>query len=127
MQTAHFTEDRIMTPLPRYVTIALLVSMLHLAAAQEPCDKAKRTIQKVATNDRYSWFTINNLFNWYGNNGNSSYNVATANDGLEYPAGSGKGGVFEDGIVWGGFHKGRIDPKVGGSTYRYGLQAGAIL
>jgi hypothetical protein len=51
-QTAHLTEDRIMSPLPRYVTIALLVSMLHPAAAQEPCDKANRTIRKVATNDR---------------------------------------------------------------------------
>ncbi|MEW6511525.1 MAG: hypothetical protein AB1428_11270 [Bacteroidota bacterium] len=82
---------------------------------------------KVSTNDDYNWFTINNIFNWYGNNGNSSYNIATANSGLEFPKGSGKTAIFEDGVVWGGFHKGRVDPKVGGDAYRYGLQAGAIL
>ncbi len=93
---------------------------------QTPSPSEKSALHRPSTNDSYSWFTINNLFNWYGNNGSSSYNVATANSGLEYPKGSGKSPVFEDGLLWGGFHKGRTEPKVGGSTYRYGLQAGAI-
>jgi hypothetical protein len=94
------------------------------AVSQTPSEKS--TLHRPSTNDSYSWFTINNLFNWYGNNGNSSYNISWANSGLEYPKGSGKTAVFEDGIVWGGFHKGASLPKVGGSQYRYGLQTGAI-
>jgi len=109
--------------------LAILVSgsIFCAANAQDPCGERKRSLQKVATNDHYSWFTINKVFNWYGNNGNSSYNKVRSNSGLEYPAGSGKCAIFKDGLVWGGFHKGRAIPKVGGATYTYGLQAGAIL
>jgi hypothetical protein len=110
-----------------YFAILLSVAIFTVANAQNPCGEEKKSLPKIATNDNYSWFTINNIFNWYGNNGNSSYNQPTANSGLEYPGGSGKGAVYEDGIVWGGFHKGRAIPKVGGSAYRYGLQAGDIL
>ncbi len=65
------------------------------------------------------------MFNWYGNNGDSSYNISTGNSGLEFPKGSGK---FAD--LRGRRRVGRIPqgaqsiPKVGGSAYRYALQAG---
>jgi hypothetical protein len=113
----------------RYRSALLLFLMLGSAlptSAQNPCVEEKRSLQKVSLNDTYTWFTINNLFNWYGNNGNSSYNITAGIGGLEFPKGSGKQAVFEDGVVWGGFHKGRTLPKVGGSTYRSGLQAGRI-
>ena len=107
--------------------LALLLSVsLSLALAAEAEKDKSQGVQKTTTNDNYNWFTINNIFNWYGNNGNSSYNISTANDGLEFPKGSGNGSIFEDGVLWGGFHKGRVDPKVGGSAYNYGLQAGVI-
>ncbi len=48
-------------------------------------------------------------------------------EGFEFPKGSSKFMFYEDGVVWGGFHKGRTTPKVGGSVYRHGLQAGKIL
>jgi hypothetical protein len=106
------------------VTLTICVG-LSLALAGE--EKGKdQGVQKTLTNDNYNFFTINNLFNWYGNNGNSSYNIATANSGLEFPKGSGNAPVFEDGLLWGGYHKGRTEPKVGGSAYRYGLQAGEV-
>jgi hypothetical protein len=106
------------------VTLMLCLSLSIALGAEE---KGKdQGLQKVMTNDNYNWFTINNLFNWYGNNGNSSYNIATGNSGLEFPKGSGNAPVYEDGVIWGGFHKGRVDPKVGGSAYRYGLQAGTV-
>jgi len=104
----------------------LLLGSVSAAYSQSPCDGEKRSLHRVTTNDIYSWFTINKILNWYGNNGNSSYNVTTGNGGLEYPKGSGRTAVFTDGVVWGGFHKGRTLPKVGGSVYRYGLQAGVI-
>ena len=106
------------------VTLMLCLTLSIALGAEE---KGKdQGMQKVLTNDNYNWFTINNLFNWYGNNGNSSYNIATGNSGLEFPKGSGNAPVYEDGVIWGGFHKGRVDPKVGGSAYRYGLQAGVV-
>ncbi|MRR37785.1 hypothetical protein EG829_24685, partial [bacterium] len=79
------------------VALLLCVSLSMMAAEAEK-DKAQG-VQKTTTNDVYSWFTINNLFNWYGNNGNSSYNIATANSGLEFPKGTDKFAIFEDGVV----------------------------
>ena len=79
-------------------------------------------------NDLYRPFLINSIFNYYGNNGDGSYNkFSTTNEGVEFTRGSGKTCVFEDGVVWGGYHKGRTTPKVGGSVYRHGLQAGPIV
>jgi hypothetical protein len=106
------------------IVVLLLCFSVPLALAAEK--EKTQGVQKTMTNDNYNWFTINNLFNWYGNNGNSSYNTSTANSGLEFPKGSGFNPIFEDGVVWGGFHKGRATPKVGGSTYKYGLQAGRV-
>ena len=55
-------------------------------------------------------FLINNVFNYYGNNGDGSYNkFSTNNEGFEFFKGSGKTIIFEDGVVWGGYHKGRSD------------------
>jgi len=108
------------------VSIALLAAV-GLTFAGEADGVKDRGVAKTMTNDSYGWVTINNVFNWYGNNGNGSYNTSTANSGLEFPKGSEKWVIFEDGVVWGGFHKGRATPKVGGSTYRYALQAGKIL
>jgi hypothetical protein len=90
-------------------------------------ERAESPLGKNLTNDRFSVFLINSLLNYYGNNGIGSYNPFSANSGLEYPIGSGKEVTFEDGLIWGGFHKGRSIPNVGGSTYRSGLQAGKIL
>jgi hypothetical protein len=84
--------------------------------------------EKVTTNNSYRAFLINSVFNHYGNNGDGSYNSpGNPASGFEFPIGSGKFLCFEDGVVWGGLHKGRTTPTVGGSTYRHGLQAGKIL
>jgi len=68
------------------LAIVISGSIFSTASAQDPCGERKRSLRKVATNDHYSWFTINKIFNWYGNNGNSSYNRVKSNSGLEYPA-----------------------------------------
>jgi hypothetical protein len=88
-------------------------------ASKEPA------LQKIKTNDVYDYFLINNLLNPYSNNGDGSINPITGGSGLEYPKGSNKTAIFEDGLVWGGYSKGSL--KVGGSVYRHALQAGNIL
>lgn len=84
---------------------------------------------KVNANDRYRPFLINQVFNYFGNNGEGSYNpYSSDNEGFEYPKGSPHHTIMCcDGVLWGGYHKGRSTPKVGGSYYRPGLQAGKIL
>jgi len=85
----------------------------------------KPSLYKTATNDHYTAILINNIFNFYSNNGDGSYNIYTGGSGFEYPKGSGLTASFEDGFVWGCYQNGEI--KVGGSAYRHGLQAGPII
>ena len=60
--------------------------------------------------------------------GDGSFNpFSRDNVGFEFPRGSDKHIIFEDGLLWGGFHKGRATPKVGGSQYRHAVQAGPLL
>jgi len=106
----------------------LLAFVASLALAGLPGKEKGAQLEKTNTNDVYRPFLINNVFNYYSNNGDGSYNkFSTDNEGFEFYKGGGKHVLFEEGVVWGGFHKGRALPKVGGSVYRHGLQAGKIL
>ncbi|MCZ7558212.1 MAG: T9SS type A sorting domain-containing protein [Bacteroidia bacterium] len=87
-------------------------------------DKDKSSIQKTSSNDLYDFISINQILMWISNNGSTSYNPFTKASGLEWPQGSGKYAIFQDGLVWGGKVGGEI--RIGGSTYRQGLQAGNI-
>ena len=79
----------------------------------------------VQTNDNYAIFLINNFLDIMGNDGDGSYNAKLGSSGGEYPKGGNIYAVYEDGLVWGGKQNGLL--KVGGSTYRHGLQAGRII
>jgi hypothetical protein len=115
-----------MKPIFGLFVILLLCASLALAGLTEK-EKAQGP-QKTTTNDLYRPFLINNVFNYYSNNGDGSFNkFSTNNEGFEFLKGTGKTIIFEDGVVWGGYHKGRATPKVGGSVYRHGLQAGPIV
>ena len=109
--------------------IALLLSLLSGSARAELPDKGPgRSLQKIQAGVTYRPFLINAVFNYYGNNGDGSFNTfSTDNEGFEFIKGSNKHLIFEDGLIWGGFHKWRPVPKVGGSIYRHGLQPGPIL
>ena len=112
----------------RLLLICLTIAPLCVASAGDRPEKGGKPLEKVLTNDRYQAFLINNVFNYYQNNGSGSFNGYSANnEGFEFPKGSGKATTFQDGILWGGYHKGRAIPKAGGSMYRQALQAGKIL
>ncbi|MGA9118012.1 MAG: T9SS type A sorting domain-containing protein [Bacteroidota bacterium] len=101
---------------------------LHRAVAGNPKSGSPQRMQGTTGNDFYSPFLINNVFNYFGNNGDGAFNKYTAlQEGFEFPKNSGKTMMYEEGILWGGFHKGRGTPTVGGSAYRHGLQAGKII
>jgi hypothetical protein len=84
-------------------------------------------LAKTATNDVSHPMLINNIFNYYSNNGSGSYNTfSPSGEGFELPKGKDLAtSIFQDGVVWGCKKAGAL--KVGGSTYRYGLQAGPVL
>ena len=116
----------------RRTGLCTLISLAVLSVASIPLHAAGNeklnAPRSTLTNDSYRPFLINNIFNYYGNNGDGSNNpFSTNNEGFEFPIGTTKTTVFQDGLVWGGYHKGRAVPKVGGSVYRHGLQAGPII
>ncbi len=72
-------------------------------------------------------FLMNRVFNYYRNDGSGCRNpFSMAGEGFEFPKGSGKTLVFNDGIIWGGFFNGEAAPRIGGSCYT-GLAPGRIL
>ena len=75
--------------------VASIVLMLCVVTAPsyaaENVDGSKtQGVEKTTTNDVYRYFMINNLFNWYSNCGDGSYNPNTLQSGFEFPKGSGK-------------------------------------
>jgi hypothetical protein len=109
----------------------MFLTLLPISAFAIAGDHGGRSVNSTGNttgNDLYRPFLINSVFNYFGNNGDGSFNkFSTTNEGFEFTKGTGKTCIFEDGIVWGGYHKGRATPKVGGSTYIHGLSAGPIL
>ena len=84
--------------------------------------------QSASVAPRYAPLDINNLFNYYGNNGDGSNNpYTTSKEGFEFLKGTGRTLYYEDGIVWGGYQQGKSGPCVGGSAYGHGLLPGPIL
>ena len=101
---------------------------ITMAFAGKPAGvKNTTTLAKTATVNVYSPMDINNIFNYYSNNGDGSFNQFTTNDeGFEFPIGSTQATcIFEDGLVWTAFKSDTL--YCGGSTYIHGLQGGRIL
>lgn len=117
-----------MTIRRKLFTPAALLFIVSIAVGGTRGERSATSPTHTAADDLYRPFLINQFFNYYGNNGDGAYNKFSAtNEGLEYPKGSGKTWLYEEGLLWGGFHKGRATPKVGGSAYRHGIQAGPII
>lgn len=104
-----------------------LMIMPALAKNKDNNPASTKGLRKTATNDVYHPMLINNIFNYYSNNGDGSFNNFTSSsEGFEFPKGDNLATViFEDGVVWGCKQNGSL--KVGGSTYWHGLQAGPII
>lgn len=112
----------------RIALASALLAITFEANAGNPTKADNRTgLAKTTTNDVYRPMLINNVLNYYSNNGDGSYNrFSAANEGFQSPKEKDLCTLmFEDGIVWG--CKQRDTIKFGGSVYRHGLQAGPIL
>ncbi|MCX6144967.1 MAG: T9SS type A sorting domain-containing protein [Ignavibacteriales bacterium] len=111
--------------------IILLATTLRVPLQAQDCNENKtqsHRLAKTTTNDFYAAFLINNIFNYYSNNGDGSFNpYANDDEGFEWPKGGGTGktAAFEDGLIWVCRQNGTL--KANGSSYWHGLQAGKIL
>jgi len=109
----------------------IILLVLCISQATFPGNRANgarpTSMAKTETNDVYHPMLINNIFNYYANNGGGSFNpFSISSEGFEFPKGKNLATViFEDGVVWGCFKQGTL--HVGGSTYWHGLQAGPII
>ena len=113
------------------IGMLLATAVISTAVVADAGDQAKSRGQsgltKTASNDVYRPMLINNVFNYYSNNGDGSFNkFSSSNEGFEFPKGKDLATVvYEDGVVWGCKQGGIL--KVGGSAYRHGLQAGPVI
>ena len=105
----------------------LMFMFLFLGQMKAGDKKGTTTVNKTTTNDLTDYIAINQAYMLFANNGESAYNNITQTNGLLWPGGLNAtvGPVFEDGLIWGG--KVGTEIRVGGSTYRQGMQAGPIL
>lgn len=115
------------TFLQTFFSLLIFISNFGYMRAKENDNNNTQPLHKTQTSNYYAPMLINNIFNYYGNNGDGSYNIfSAANEGFEFPKGSNYGTtVFEDGLVWTAFQNDTL--KCGGSTYNHGLQPGRIL
>ncbi len=109
-----------------YLSILILLFIFSFTFKGKP----KTGLSKTTTNDAYDYININSILMWVSNTGDGSYNPITQGAGFEWPAGSGKTAIFEDGFIWAGLNRSLPDStqiQAGGSKYNRGLQAGKIL
>lgn len=76
-----------------------------------------------------AYLNLNNISTIFKNDGISDIDYYESNSGFTFPKGTGKTAVFMSGLLWGANlnRSGEVDPHVGGSVYRTGLQGGKIL
>src|SRR5512143_1219783 len=106
------------------LALAGLLAPLYAKGVEGVSKKGPDGLAKTASNDLTDFISINNVLMYMSNNGNMAYNPVASGNGFIFPKGSGKSVIFEDGFIWGGTVSGEL--RVGGSTYRQGLQAGPI-
>jgi len=106
--------------------LLVMVSLLFLGMYREE-GKDSNKIRKTNTNDVMDYVAINQILMWFGNSGIGSHDPISDQSGLFWPGGrNGKiTAIFTDGLIWGG--RVGTEIRVGGATYRYGLQAGPII
>lgn len=103
----------------------VLLFSLQAATFSQGDKKSKTGARKITDQKTYTFLDINNIATYFYNNGWSDI-TPNGNSGFEYPKGTGKYAVFTSGLLWGAKVASDPDPRVGGTTYRTGLQPGII-
>lgn len=102
------------------------ISISLIGYAADGNKKDSQGLNKTQGNPVRTFLNINNVVTQIYNDGNSDI-TPDGNSGVIFPRGSGKTAVFESGFIWGAYVAGDPQVRVGGSTYRQGIQPGKIL
>jgi hypothetical protein len=91
-------------------------------------DQKKSEYNKTLGEPIRAYLNLNNISTIFKNTGISDIDIGESSPGFKYPRETGKTAVFESGLIWGAniHDPNELDPHVGGSTYREGLQGGWI-
>jgi hypothetical protein len=116
--------------------ILILISFLFFSPVARAWEKPEdqKALGKTVTQQHYTYFTINNIFSQYANNLIGAVEMLSGQaSGFEWPKGSNKQVVYQDGFIYGGYYKGRnilgvpANRKfVNGSYYISGMTEGSI-
>jgi len=99
---------------------------INVNAKENEKNKDKK-LEKTAGLPITTYLNVNNISTVFWNQGYSDIDVNDDNSGLVFPKGSGRQAVFKSGFMWGAQVAGDPQVRVGGSSYRTGLQGGKIL
>lgn len=106
------------------VFVSLLVCSIQLLPQNSFEDKKVEILGSPSV----SYLNENNISTIFYNNGISDYDSSIIRAGFEFHKGSGKTAVFVSGLLWGLKDFNYPDfARIGGSSYRSGLQLGRIL
>lgn len=114
-------------------TLGELAAVLVLAVALPVTvqahgeSKLRRKNPAEIPNITYAPMDINNVFNYFGNNGDGAFNpYSMIGEGFEFPIGVDSATtVLESGLIWTAFKNDTL--VCGGSEYNHGLQPGRIV
>ena len=112
--------------------LSLLLGVVLFAGstfAEEGDGKKKsNTFNKPMADPIRAYMNINFVSTIIKNDGVSDINIGQDASGLIYPKGSGKTAVYTSGLLWGANvnDPAELDPHIGGTVYRTGLQPGWI-
>jgi hypothetical protein len=104
-----------------FLTAMLLSSSLLFGEGDQ-----KKSGNNPALAEIPSYIDRNYVGTVFFNNGISDIDIYQSNSGFYYPKLTGKTAVFSSGLIWGAKITGDPQVRVGGSTYRTGLQPGKI-
>lgn len=88
---------------------------------------SQEKISSIQGNPIRTHFNINQISTVLYFDGISDIDEYQANSGFVYPKGTGKAAIFQSGVLWGAVVRSDSSIRIGGSTYRTGLQAGKVL
>lgn len=101
----------------------LLLTISSLSSAQKPY---LDNVNSTSGSPEQAYLNLNHISTVFYNSGISDFNQI-GQSGFKYPKETGKTAVFISGLIWGVKIQNDSQVRVGGSTYRTGLQGGKIL
>ena len=106
-----------------FLSFILLLSNTSFILAQNKYLENK----SVSGSPEHTFLNLNNISTFFTNTGRSDFDEIEQHSGFTYPKETGKTAVFMSGLIWGVKIPNDPQVRVGGSTYRTGLQGGKIL